>query len=425
YMVPAAVVVLESLPLTVNGKLDRRALPAPDYVEADRYRAPSNSTEQTVARIYAEVLGLGRVGVDDSFFDLGGDSLLATRLIAAVNASLDTDLPVRTIFGAPTVSALAQQVGREDNTDEVIPVETLKPGHGIPWCCIHDGYGLSWSYRALSDYLDGPIIGINQVPRDGEVEAASIHDLAANYADRLQAFYPEGPYNLLGWSFGGVVAHAVSVELQGRGCEVQQLVLLDPTVNIKRVVSSNLSWGQSHVLKHVLKARGVDIPRRWGHLSYRDVEEILRQHGSGELALPPNQLVDFMTQSLNANWSLLLGHQPDIFDGDMVIFSAARRMKIPRIRVRRPGALARMAFRYQQRSWRPYVSGDLTEYPVDCTHYEMLAASSLSSYGNQLKDIQDQEIQNPTREAANVGGVRGPRRSIPHRDLTQCPPRLR
>ncbi|MFV8162157.1 amino acid adenylation domain-containing protein [Mycobacterium sp. 134] len=425
YMVPAAVVVLESLPLTVNGKLDRRALPAPDYVEADRYRAPSNSTEQTVARIYAEVLGLGRVGVDDSFFDLGGDSLLATRLIAAINASLDTDLPVRTIFGAPTVSALAQQIGRGDGGDEVIPVETLKAGHGTPWCCIHDGYGLSWSYRALSDHLDGPIIGINQVPSDGEIEAASIRDLAANYADRLQSLYPEGPYKLLGWSFGGVVAHAMAVELQGRGCEVQQLVLLDPTVNIKRVVSSNLSWGQSHVLKHVLKARGVDIPRRWGHLSYRDVEEILRQHGSGELALPPNQLVDFMTQSLNANWSLLLGHQPDIFGGDMVIFSAARRIKIPRIRVRRPGALARMAFRYQQRSWRPYVSGDLTEYPVDCTHYEMLAASSLSSYGNRLKDIQDQEIQNPTREVANVGGVRGPRRSIPHRDLTQCPPRLR
>ncbi|MDF3339939.1 thioesterase domain-containing protein, partial [Mycolicibacterium septicum] len=418
-------VVLDGLPLTVNGKLDRRALPAPDYADTDRYRAPSNPIEQTVARIYAEVLGLGQVGVDDSFFDLGGDSLLATRLIAAINASLDTDLPVRTIFGAPTVSALVQQVGRGDGADEVIPVETLKAGHGVPWCCIHDGYGLSWSYRALSEYLGGPIIGINQVPHAGEIEAASIRDLAANYADRLQSLYPEGPYKLLGWSFGGVVAHAMAVELRRRGCEVQQLVLLDPTVNIKRVISSNLSWGQSHVLKHVLKVRGVDIPRRWRHLSYRDVEEILRQHGSGELALPPNQIVDFMTQSLNANWSLLLGHQPDIFDGDMVIFSAARRMQIPRIRVRRPGVLTRLAFRYQQRSWRPYVSGNVTEYPVDCTHYEMLAASSLSAYGNRLKDIQDQKIQNTSREAANVGGVRGPRRSIPHRDLTQSPPRLR
>ncbi|MBX8689681.1 amino acid adenylation domain-containing protein, partial [Mycobacterium sp. 20091114027_K0903767] len=424
YMVPVAVVVLDSLPLTVNGKLDRRALPAPDYVEVHRYRPPSNPTEQAVAAIYAQVLGLERVGIDDSFFDLGGDSLLATRLIAAVNSGLGADLPVRSIFGAPTVSGLAQQVVRGDHAEEVIPVETLKAGSGIPWCVIHDGYGLSWSYRALSDYLDGPIVGINQVASDDEIAAASICDLAANYADRLQSLYPEGPYKLLGWSFGGVVAHAMAVELQRRGCEVQQLVLLDPTVNIKRIISSNLSWGQSHVLKHVLRARGVDIPRRWRHLSYREIEELLRQHGSGEFALPPDQLVEFMTQSLKVNWSLLLAHQPGIFDGDVVIFSAARRRRIPRIRVRRPGALARMAFRYQQRSWRPYVSGSVVEYPVDCTHYEMLAATSLSAYGHQLKDIQDRAIRSPAHEAVNVG-VRGPRRSIPHGELAQCPPRLR
>ncbi|WP_120312373.1 non-ribosomal peptide synthetase, partial [Mycobacterium mantenii] len=111
YMVPAAVVVLAALPLTVNGKLDTRALPAPEYTDADRYRAPSTPTEEILAGIYAEVLGLERVGVDDSFFDLGGDSLLAMRLVAAVNTGLNADLSVRSVFEAPTVAQLAPCIG--------------------------------------------------------------------------------------------------------------------------------------------------------------------------------------------------------------------------------------------------------------------------------------------------------------------------
>ena len=116
YMVPAAVVVVETLPLTVNGKLDRRALPAPEYRDADRYRAPASAVEEILAGIYAQVLGVERVGVDDSFFDLGGDSLSAMRAIAAINTALDAQLAVRTLFEAPSVSSLSQQLGSDAST---------------------------------------------------------------------------------------------------------------------------------------------------------------------------------------------------------------------------------------------------------------------------------------------------------------------
>ena len=111
YMVPAAVVVLAALPLTPNGKLDKRALPAPEYQDVDRYRAPASAVEEILAGIYAQVLGVERVGVDDSFFDLGGDSLSAMRVIAAVNTGLDAGLAVRAVFEAPTVAQLAPRIG--------------------------------------------------------------------------------------------------------------------------------------------------------------------------------------------------------------------------------------------------------------------------------------------------------------------------
>ncbi len=124
YMVPAAVVVMEALPMTVNGKLDARALPAPEYQGLDRYRAPASAVEEILAGIYARVLGVEWVGVDDSFFDLGGDSLSAMRLVAAVNAGLDAGLSVRALFDAPTVAQLAPRIGAEaDRLEPLVPVE--------------------------------------------------------------------------------------------------------------------------------------------------------------------------------------------------------------------------------------------------------------------------------------------------------------
>ncbi|XBL80803.1 amino acid adenylation domain-containing protein [Mycobacterium shigaense] len=120
YMVPAAVVVVEVLPLTVNGKLDVRALPAPEYGDAQRYRAPQSVAEEILAGIFAQVLGVQRVGVDDSFFDLGGDSLSAMRVIAAVNKAFGTNLAVRTIFGAPSVSSLNQQVQNYTSAQDAV-----------------------------------------------------------------------------------------------------------------------------------------------------------------------------------------------------------------------------------------------------------------------------------------------------------------
>jgi amino acid adenylation domain-containing protein/non-ribosomal peptide synthase protein (TIGR01720 family) len=147
YMVPTAIMVIDALPLTVNGKLDRRALPAPEFADADSYRAPATAVEEILVGIYARTLGLSRVGVDDSFFDLGGDSLSAMRLIAAVNAGLNVHLSVRTLFEAPSVAQLAPRIGGDD--DRLKPLAPMERPSVIP---------LSFSQNRLwfLDQLQGP-----------------------------------------------------------------------------------------------------------------------------------------------------------------------------------------------------------------------------------------------------------------------------
>jgi thioesterase domain-containing protein len=275
---------------------------------------------------------------------------------------------VRTLFYAPSVRSLSQQVGRDDSAVEVVPVEVLKQGTGVPLCCIHEGSGLSYYYHGLGDYLDCPIIGINQVPQNGEAEPGSIRDMAASYADRLQAIYPVGPYNVLGWSFGGPVAHELAVELRRRGCVVHRLILLDANSTVRNLASDK-SQVESHILSQFLRSNRIDIPEQSEPLTYRQVEELIRQQR--EVVLPPRQLFEFMVHSAHANQLYLREHVPDVFDGDMVIF-----------------ATARSEDDYDSpnpQSWRPYVAGDITVHSVDCAHTEMMTTESLSKYGEQLK----------------------------------------
>jgi thioesterase domain-containing protein/acyl carrier protein len=370
YMVPTAVVALDALPVTVNGKLDTRALPAPEYT-AGEYRAPETPTEEILAGVYAEVLGLERVGVDDSFFDLGGDSISAMRLIAAVNTALDVHLAVRTVFHAPSVRSLSQHLGRDASEVEVVPVEILKEGTGVPLFCIHPGGGVSWPYQALGTYLECPIIGIQQILQGEEPEPRSIRDMAKNYAGRIQAHYPTGPYDLLGWSFGGVVAHELAIELQRRGCVIGRLILLDPQPSTdSSVTRPDHAVAEKDIQEEVVRLFRKGAPEQDEPVTYEQIEELVRKRGAAEFDRF-KQLMDLILQNHNNNRALHRAHDPGVFDGDIIIFSAARD----------ESDLNSSPLQ----SWRPYVVGDITAHSIDCTHGDMVTAESLSLYGQQLK----------------------------------------
>lgn len=146
--------------------------------------------------------------------------------------------------------------------------------------------------------------------------------MAASYADRIQSVYPADTYNILGWSFGGVVAHELAVELRRRGCVVQRLVLLDPAFSTGLIIAAaNRELDQGQVLEHILRTNRVDMPVLSGPLTYERAQEILAQRGAVEFLLPPRELLELMVRSVNANRKRLRGYTPDVFDGDMVIFS--------------------------------------------------------------------------------------------------------
>ncbi|WP_156623971.1 thioesterase domain-containing protein, partial [Mycobacterium sp. 852002-40037_SCH5390672] len=373
YMVPAAVVALDALPLTPNGKLDVRALPAAQYTGSG-YRAPSTATEETVAAIYAHVLGAERVGADDSFFDLGGDSISAMRVVAAINARMGVDLAVRTLFDAPTVRGLGERLQAEaTDADEVVPVQTLRKGSGIPLFCIHPAGGVSWPYQVLGRYLDCAIFGIQQIPQSDEAAPRSIRELAEDYADRIQGVYPDGPYNILGWSFGGVVAHEIAIELQRRGRVIGRLILLDAQPSIDDGIAlPEHALGEQQVLDDVLRAYNVSIDAQTGPPTDEQLAELLRESGIADISRH-QRLVDLLAGNLNDNIELYRLHEPRLFDGDMYVFSAVRDQSDR-------GSLL-------VRSWEPYASGDVLTYGVDCTHNEMLTVNSVEKFGEQLRHL--------------------------------------
>jgi len=262
-------------------------------------------------------------------------------------------------------------LGRHASEVEVVPVEVLKEGTGVPLFCIHPGGGVSWPYQALGNYLDCPIIGIQRIRQGEEAEPQSIRDMAKNYADRIQEVYPTGPYNLLGWSFGGAVAHELAIELQRRACVIARLILLDAQPRIdSNVTLPNHALVENQVLEEVLRFYRVDIPEQDGPLTYQQVEELVRERGAVEFS-QYKQLFDLGVQNLNSSFALHRAHEPGVFDGDVIIFSALPDERIPSSP--------------PLESWRPYVAGHITEYSIDCRHEDMLTSESLRLYGQQLK----------------------------------------
>jgi amino acid adenylation domain-containing protein len=232
YMVPSAFVVLEAMPRKANGKVDRRALPAPEksLSEAGRaYRPPRDDVEKQLVALWEQSLGVDKVGLGDNFFELGGHSLLAVRLIEQIKEQFGQKLPVATLFRHPTLEDLATLL-RQKSTASDSPLVPIQPhGSKPPLFVVHPAEGNVLCYADLARVLSSgqPLYGFQAAAPGGDQPPARVEDMAAAYIALMRTVQPDGPYFLGAWSTGGLIAFEMAQQLLGLGQEVAFLGLID------------------------------------------------------------------------------------------------------------------------------------------------------------------------------------------------------
>jgi amino acid adenylation domain-containing protein len=370
YMVPS-VVVLDELPLTPNGKLDRRRLPAPEYSTAGG-RGARTEREKVLCALFAETLGLDEVSIDDGFFDLGGHSLLATRLISRIHAVLDVEISLRALFQAPTVAALSQQMHLAPRDDALGPVLPLRStGSRLPIFCVHPVGGTSWCYSGLLQHF-GPDYPIYGIQARGLIEDCplpqSIEEMACDYVEMILSVQNTGPFRLIGWSLGGTIAHAMTLEMQHRGYHVEFLALLDsiPYRDHKQEESSR----QEGLLRGIAEAFGAETENLGRSPSLTQIVEATKNGTSPLSSLRPEQVQRVLDVALNSTRVSRLPRSVNRISGDLHFYSAVH---------------DRDNFRREHAGlWAEYCSGQVYDYRIDCLHGEMMSPEPLSSIAKTL-----------------------------------------
>jgi amino acid adenylation domain-containing protein/non-ribosomal peptide synthase protein (TIGR01720 family) len=240
YMVPTHLMLLERMPLTPNGKLDRKALPDPGNAQRQTYVAPHTELEKALAKIWQEVLKIERVGLTDNFFELGGDSILSLQVVARsrVLKAQGLSLKLRDLMQKPSIAELVASVqGRAEKASALLAMNAEVKAVA-PLFCIHAGFGTVFDYEPLARRLNGrrQVLAIqSRMLLDPAFNDVSLQSMASDYVAQIREKQPQGPYHLLGWSLGATLATLMAAQLEQAGQAVQFVGLVDSFVPSARV----------------------------------------------------------------------------------------------------------------------------------------------------------------------------------------------
>lgn len=394
FMVPAGFVPLAELPMTANGKIDRRELRTPDVmvVRPQEMVLPRNPVERRLAELFAGVLGLDQVSIHDSFFDLGGHSLLAVRLIYEIERAYDVHLPLAALFAAPTIAGLASLVAH--GKPAASPLVLLRDG-GEEWplFCIHPAGGQVRSYLPLTTLLSPaqPIYGIQSRVLTGlDQEHESIASMADDYASLINDRQPTGPVRLLGHSLGGVVSVAVAALLEQLGRTVQFVALLDaylPGSEPTRLTFESLTQLLGQLSTGVLGPSFVPLGNAFAALSSADQQRLLRELADRSPREGLELIVELMAKTsfglpekafrqhlelFAVHETLLHGYEPPMIRAPIFSWRAleplAGHVQVPT-------------------DWSKYTTGEVIEEALPCNHFTIVQPPAIEVIARRLADL--------------------------------------
>jgi len=386
YMIPTIFVMLETLPLTPNGKVDRNKLPAPDRdrIEvAETFVAPRSLTEERLAEIWADLLGVAQVGVRDNFFELGGHSLLAVSLMARIQKQFQQNLPLSVLFEAATVENLAAVLQQADDRPQSSLVPIQPAGSQPPLFFVHPVGGNVLCYADLARCLgpEQPFYGLQSPGLSGEESPyARIEELAAYYIGLVQTVQAEGPYFLGGWSMGGIVAFEMAQQLLQRGREVALLALLDSGLPLENQVE-NMAVDDAKLLVTFITDLGRTLAKDV-HITYNDMQGLnpdqqrvyVYEQATALELIPPDIDADQFSRLFDVfrtNYRAMLAYEPQPYAGSITYFQAKE---------------SEMG----EFDWRGLSALPIKVHSVPGDHYSMIALPQVKVLARQMQSYLDQ-----------------------------------
>ncbi len=379
-LIPSAIVKVTTMPLTPNGKIDRRALPQPDFSRgaiSNTFVAPRDLLEQEIAAIWKHALGVSSIGIDDDFVELGGDSLLALDIVSEIPGRFSRQISPATLFQKATIREMARLLRGED--DHPLPrcIVPIQMG-GSPVClfCIHIlGKGLRY-FRPLARYLGSQwtLYGTSASLSDDPdaPHPRDIRALATYYLQAIQVLQPQGPYHLIGFSFGGLVAFEMAQQLRAQGHSVGLLGLLDTKcpgkaswASIRQRIARHFSNLRESGPKYIAIKAGWHLRSLW-----RELKLAVRGSRRPDTAGPQedDELLQLRLQHehrrVNRNYRM------QVYPGEVTFFSAMQSTS-PKV------------------GWRHYAGGGLTVYDIPGDHFGVLREPNVRMLAQRLRESLD------------------------------------